>query len=74
MTAQSQRAVILAHLQKKGKLTSLDALRLYGVSRAAARVLELREQGVNITTNMIPVVGRSGIARVAEYSLAGGGV
>jgi hypothetical protein len=41
MTARSQCASIAAHLAKpSARLTSLDALRLYGCSRAAARVDE----------------------------------
>lgn len=73
MTAKSQRDLILSHLQKKGKLTAHDALSLYGVSRAAARVQELRSSGVNIVTRMVSVIGRRGPCRVAEYVLAGGG-
>jgi hypothetical protein len=59
-------------LEKPGaRLTALDALRMFGVSRAAARIEELRKQGMAIQTTMVPVVGMSGTARVAEYSLAG---
>lgn len=74
MTAKSQRELVLDHLKKRGKLTAHDALSLYGVGRLAPRVLELRESGVNIVTRMVPVIGRAGVAHVAEYVLAGGGV
>jgi 5-enolpyruvylshikimate-3-phosphate synthase len=71
MTTRSQCASIAAHLAKPGaRLTSLDALRLYGCSRAAARVDELRKAGMAIKTDMVRVIGRNGVARVAEYSLA----
>jgi hypothetical protein len=40
MTTASQNSLIAAHLKKGARLTSLDALRLYGCSRAAARVDE----------------------------------
>lgn len=73
MTTKSQCDLVLDHLKKRGKLTAHDALRLYGVSRTAARVQELRDSGVNIVTRMVPVIGRSGTARVAEYVLAGQG-
>lgn len=69
--ARSQAAQIAKHLQKPGaRLTSMQALQLWGCSRAAARVEELRKQGMAIETNMITVIGGNGPARVAEYTLA----
>jgi hypothetical protein len=68
MTARSQCAQIATFLKKPGaRLTSLDALKMFGCLRAAARVEELRRQGMDIKTHMVPVIGG---ARVAEYSLA----
>lgn len=69
--ARSQCQQIAKFLQKPGaRLTSLDALRLFGCARAAARVEELRRSGMTIETNMITVIGSNGPARVAEYRLA----
>lgn len=68
--ARSQCAQIASHLKKGARLTSLDALRLYGCLRAAARVEELRRSGMAIQTQMITVIGSNGPAKVAEYSLA----
>lgn len=66
--SKSQCKAIADHLAKPGaRLTSLDALRMFGCFRAAARVEELRKQGMDIKTHMVPVIGG---ARVAEYSLA----
>jgi hypothetical protein len=71
MTTKSQNAEIAKFLSKPGaRLTALDALRLFGVSRAAARIDELRKAGMAIQTTMVPVIGQRGTARVAEYSLA----
>lgn len=71
MTAASQCKMIAAHLAKPGaRLTSLEALRLYGCMRTAARIEQLRKQGMDIKTNMISVIGSNGPARVAEYVLA----
>ena len=68
--ARSQAAQIAKHLQKPGaRLTSMQALQLYGCSRAAARIDELRKQGMSIKTDMITVIGSNGPARIAEYSL-----
>lgn len=58
---------IAKHLSAGRTLTALDALRLYGCARAAARIEELRKQGMAIETRMITVVGSNGPARVAQY-------
>lgn len=49
----SQRKRILAHLNKGKHLTQLDALYRFGCMRLAARVCELRDQGVKIQMQMI---------------------
>lgn len=70
--SRSQNQAIATFLKKPGaRLTALDALRMFGISRTAARIDELRKQGMVIQTTMVPVVGMSGTARAAEYSLAG---
>jgi hypothetical protein len=70
MNSTTQCKAIADHLKKPGaRLTSLDALRLYGCARAAARVDELRKAGMAIQTSMVQVIGTNGPARVAEYSL-----
>lgn len=67
----SQCKMIANHLKRPGaRLTALDALRLFGCARTAARIEELRKAGMDIKTNMIPVIGQRGTARVAEYTLA----
>lgn len=72
MTTASQCARIAAHLRAGERLTSLDALRMFGVARCAARVENLRKSGMEIHTQMVQVIGANGVARVAEYSLAPG--
>lgn len=68
--SKSQCKAIADHLKKPGaRLTSLDALRMFGVARCAARVENLRKSGMDIHTEMVQVIGANGIARVAEYSL-----
>jgi len=46
----SQNMLVLRHLNEKGGLKPLDALRLYGVYRLAARIHDLRELGIDIRT------------------------
>lgn len=64
---QAQSRAVLAHLQKGLTLTQDQARELYGIMRLAARTSELRREGWNIVTTMIPA-GENG-ACVAEYSL-----
>jgi len=68
-STSSQRRQIAAHLSAGNALTALEALRLFGVNRLAARVLDLRHDGVNVVTTMVEVEGANGPARVAKYSL-----
>lgn len=70
MTTKSQNAKIAFYLGMGFTLTALDALRLFGCSRAAARVAELRRAGMLIETSMVNVIGAHGPARVAQYALA----
>lgn len=44
----SQREQILKHLNEKGSITPLDALRYYGCLRLSARIYELRKDGHDI--------------------------
>lgn len=58
---------ILAHL-RHSPITPLEALSLFGCFRLGARIFDLREQGYDITTEIVEV--DSG-ARIAKYSLKG---
>lgn len=49
----SQRQRILAYLNRGKHLTQLDALYRFGCMRLAARVCELRDQGVKIQMQRI---------------------
>lgn len=62
----SQVDTVLRHLQHVGPLTPLEALKLYGVFRLAARVKELRERGYNVTTE----TGKANGKHFARYRLA----
>jgi hypothetical protein len=67
---ETQCQQILGYLSRGGKLTPLEALRLFGCNRLAARVNDLRREGFSIRTNIIPVDTSSGeMAHVAEYSM-----
>lgn len=57
-------AKILARL-RRGPLTALQALRELGQMRLAARIHELRAEGVSVKSTMV----KRGRSRVAVYSL-----
>ena len=61
----SQNDAVFNHLKKKGPLTPLQALRLYGTLRLGARVYDLRKRGRNIKSKMVRIGGKV----VARYSL-----
>lgn len=70
--ARSQCKALADHFKKPGaRITQLEALRLYGIGRLAARIPETRIRfGLPIESHMISVIGSNGPARVAEYVLA----
>ena len=54
---------------KKG-ITSLKAFEKYGITRLSAVIYDLRDEGIDIKTDMIPVKNRYGETRyVANYTL-----
>ena len=69
MNTKTQCAAILRHLKYHGSITALEAQSQYGVMRLAARSYDLRKAGHRISTKMIPVITRNGMARVALYRL-----
>ncbi len=46
----SQTDDIRYHLEHYGPLTALSAVKLYGCLRLAARILELKNEGMNISS------------------------
>ena len=66
MNTTSQKTAILHHMRKRGSITPVLALRLYGSFRLASRIEELRRDGWLI--NSVMVTRRN--KRYASYSLA----
>jgi len=68
----TQKQFILQHLQKFGSIEPLTALREYGCLRLAARIADLKKDGVNIITetkqSISSITGNP--VRYAEYKLA----
>ncbi|MGH8083902.1 MAG: helix-turn-helix domain-containing protein [Lysobacter sp.] len=71
-STKTQCATLLREL-RAGPVTALQAMDRLGIARAAARVFDLRQEGWDITSQMIEVFNRHGeTCRVAQYSLAKG--
>lgn len=65
-SSASQCAQIKEWLMQGKKLTSLEALNLFGCMRLASRIHDLRERGMNITKERIQV---SSGKYVTQYSM-----
>lgn len=56
----TQEDMVLQHLKEFGGITALDAVREYGILRLSARILNLRKQGYEITTDYLTSKNRYG--------------
>jgi len=66
---ESQTKEILKHLKKGKTITALEALKLFGCLRLAARIVDIHAMGYDTARQMVNVKGRSN--KVARYSLVG---
>jgi hypothetical protein len=65
MTQESQNSKILAYLLTGKRLTAIEALNMFGTFRLAARINDLKRNGLNIQTEII----EKNKKRFAEYYL-----
>lgn len=58
LTPQARK--VLAHLEKTGSITAIDALNNYGIFRLAGRIHEIRRIGIDVETQhkKHPVTGK----------------
>lgn len=56
---KTQNELILDYLQKGKSITPLDALNKFGCFRLAARISDLRKDGLNIATNYVTKEGKN---------------
>lgn len=66
MRTDSQNALIKGWLLNGHSLTTLDALTMFGCFRLSARISNLKDQGMNIITEMVEVNDK----RIAKYYLS----
>ena len=62
----SQNKQIADYLNKGKKLTPIDALNKFGCFRLAARIADLRNEGMNIVTKTIKLENKK---KIAQYSV-----
>ena len=62
----SQNKQIADYLNKGKKLTTIDALNKFGCFRLAARIADLRNEGMNIVTRTIKLENKK---QIAQYSV-----
>jgi len=65
MKTESQNAILRKHLKSGKSIAPLQALNNFGIYRLAARIGELRNDGMNIKTEMIHL----GNVKFAKYYL-----
>ena len=66
----SQNKMLLMYLKEYGSITPLEALKELGSLRLGARIKDLRDEGYNISTELVYVPGRDGKRkRIAKYKL-----
>lgn len=70
--ATTQKKAIQAHLGYYKEITSLQAIKEYGITRLASVICKLRDEGYKIETKLIFVKNRfGGKSRVANYIFKG---
>lgn len=67
---ETHARLILEHLIKFGSIMPMEALSEYGCMRLGARIWDLRDDGIEIETEMVKAKNRFGKdIRFAKYSL-----
>ena len=66
---ETQNKRIGKYLEAGRKLTALDALYQFNCFRLGARIYDLKDQGVNIETELIEITSDGKKKRVARYSI-----
>ena len=67
----SQTSEIIAYLNQGKTLTQLEALRMFGTMRLAARIEEIRKMGIQVDCIIQSVkTNRGTISRIGKYKLA----
>lgn len=63
----TQNEKVRAFLEENGCIDQMQAIHYFGCMRLAARINELKKQGMQITSKLLPSL--DGTSRFAEYHL-----
>ena len=70
MKTLTQKDRIIRHLNDKGSITALDAMKDYGIMRLASRISELKDEGYNIRSEFVSSKNRyNESVSFSKYSL-----
>ena len=70
MKTLTQKDRIIRHLNDKGSITALDAMKEYGIMRLASRISELKDEGYNIRSEFVSSKNRyNESVSFSKYSL-----
>ena len=70
MKKLTQKDRIIRHLNDKGSITALDAMKDYGIMRLASRISELKDEGYNIRSEFVSSKNRyNESVSFSKYSL-----
>lgn len=58
--ATNQRTLVKKHLNRKGSITSWEAIKLFGCTRLSAVIFDLRNEGMKIRTENVTQKNRYG--------------
>ena len=61
----SQTQMIMKHLRTRGSITSMQAIKLYSITRLSGRIHELRSRGYDIVS--IPIMCRNWYGKKVEF-------
>ena len=64
---KNKHELVLQHLQKKGSITSWEAINLYRATRLSSIIYRLRDRGLNITTTMVEKTNSKG--HISKYGI-----
>lgn len=66
----TQKEIVLRHMKEMGSISSFEAFTEYGITRLAARIHDLREDGYNIKASVHDARNRYGKkVRFERYTL-----
>ena len=70
MKTLTQKDRIIRHLNDKGSITALEAMKEYGIMRLTSRICELKDEGYNIRSEFVSAKNRyNAPVSFSKYSL-----